>query len=163
MVKGKSMSDLIFDLANKSDIPELVRLRIAYIEEDFGSVSEEGRRAMEEQLPDYFERRLGRELNIFVARAGGRLVAAAQLLIIEKPANPNMPNGLIGEVYSVFTEKEYRGRGICTQLMKDLVAFARAKKLSFVDLRATDEGYPVYKKVGFADRTSKYKDMRLNI
>ncbi len=157
------MSDLIFDTANKSDIPELVRLRIAYIEDDYGFVTEEGRRAMEEQLPDYFERRLGRELNIFVARAEGRLVAAAHLLIIEKPANPNMPNGLIGEVYSVFTEKEYRGRGICTQLMKDLVDFARAKKLSFVDLKATDEGYPVYKKVGFTDQASKYKDMRLNM
>ena len=157
------MSDLIFDTANKDDIPELVRLRIAYIEDDFGSVSESERRAMEEQLPGYFEKKLGRELNVFVARAEGRLVAVAYLLIIEKPANPNMPNGLVGEVYSVFTEKEYRGKGICTRIMKDLVEFAREKHLSFVDLKATDKGYPVYKKVGFADKTSKYRDMRLDM
>lgn len=66
------MSDLIFDLANKSDIPELVRLRIAYIEKDFGSVSEEGRRAMEDQLPDYFERRLGgSSISSLQGRKGG--------------------------------------------------------------------------------------------
>ena len=34
-----------------------------------------------------FDRRLGKELIAFVARAEGRLVAAAYLLIIEKPAN----------------------------------------------------------------------------
>jgi len=28
---------------------------------------------------------------------------------------------------------------------------------------ATDEGYPVYKKVGFEERTQKYIDMRLKL
>jgi len=157
------MSNVIFDMAGKDDISELVRLRIAYMIDDFGTISEYERQCMEEQLPGYFDRRLGKELVAFVARAEGRLVAAAYLLIIEKPANPFLPNGLDGEVLSVYTESEYRGKGICTQLMKNMIEFAKENKLCRIDLMATDEGYPVYKKVGFEDRAQKYIDMRLKL
>lgn len=50
------MSSIVFDMAGIDDIPELVRLRIAYMIDDFGSISEYERRCMEEQLPDYFDR-----------------------------------------------------------------------------------------------------------
>ena len=153
--------NLIFDKANLNDIPELIRLRIAYMIDDFGSICDYERQCMEEQLPGYFERKLGKELIAFVARAEGRLVAAAYLLIIEKPANPYLPNGLDAEVLSVYTENEYRGQGICTQLMRNMIAYARENKICRIDLMATDEGYPIYKKIGFEDKKQKYTDMRL--
>ena len=162
MINSKKHT-IVFDTANKDDIPELIRLRLAYIIDDYGSISESEHQAMEEQLPDYFERRLGKELIAFVARAEGRLVAAAYLLIIEKPANPSMPNGLVGEVFSVFTEREYRCKGISTRLMNDMIAYAREKRLCHIYLKATDEGYSLYKKLGFEDTNQKYKDMRLNL
>ena len=155
------MSNVIYDTAGINDISELIRLRIAYMTDDFGSITEYERHCMEEQLPDYFERRLGKELIAFVARAEGRLVAAAYLLIIEKPANPFLPNGLDGEVLSVYTEDEYRGQGICTKLMKNMIEYAKENKLCRIDLMATDEGYPIYKKAGFEDKSQKYKDMRI--
>ena len=157
------MDDLIFDTAGKNDIPELIRLRIAYMIDDYGSVSDADRRAMEEQLPGYFERKLGRELVAFVARDGERLVATAFLLIVEKPANPAFLNGLEGEVLNVFTEKEYRGRGISTRLLNEMIAYAKEKHLCRLDLKATDEGYKLYQKLGFAERTQKYRDMRLEL
>ncbi|MBE5870103.1 MAG: GNAT family N-acetyltransferase [Lachnospiraceae bacterium] len=157
------MSTIRFDTAGKNDISELIRLRIAYMIDDFGSISDYERQCMEEQLPGYFERRLGKELIAFVARAEGRLVAAAYLLIIEKPANPFLSNGLDGEVLSVYTENEYRGQGICTQLMKNMIEYAKENELCRIDLMATDEGYPIYKKVGFEDKVQKYIDMRLEL
>ncbi len=157
------MDEIKFDTGTKEDIQELVRLRIAYMIDDFGSISDYERECMENQLPDYFERRLGKELIAFIARAEGRLVAAAYLLIIEKPANPFLPNGLDGEVLSVYTEEAYRGKGICTQLMKNMIAYAKANKLCRIDLVATQDGYPLYKKIGFEDRKQKYLDMRLKL
>lgn len=157
------MNNVTFDTANKDDISELIRLRLAYIIDDYGSISEQECQSMEEQLLDYFERRLGKELIAFVARAEGRLVAAAYLLVIEKPANPSMPNGLVGEVFSVFTEKEYRGKGISSRLMNDMIEYAREKHLCHIDLKATDEGYSLYKKLGFEDNSRNYKDMRLKL
>ena len=89
--------------------------------------------------------------------------AAAYLLIIEKPANPFFLNGLDSEVLSVYTEEEYRGKGICTSLMKNMIEYAREHQICRVDLAATDEGYPIYKKLGFEDKAQKYTDMRLKL
>ena len=61
---------ITFDIAKEEDIEELIRLRIAYMKDDFGSVSEEEKAGMESQLPDYFKRKLGTELIAFTARDG---------------------------------------------------------------------------------------------
>lgn len=157
------MEDIVFDTADKNDIDELVRLRIAYIRDDFGSISDEEELNLKSRLPDYFEKELGDHLIAFVARAEGRLVAAAYLLIVEKPANPSMPTGLCGEVLSVFTEESYRGKGICSHLMTELVTFAKERGFSRIDLLATEDGYHVYKKLGFEENRHHYKEMRLKL
>ena len=75
--------EIKYDIATKDDINELIRLRIAYMMDDFGSVSEDERIALEKQLPDYFLRKLGSELIAFVARDENRIVSVAYLLIID--------------------------------------------------------------------------------
>ena len=157
------MSSLVFGIAEKDDIPELIRLRLAYMTADYGSISESERQAMEEQLPGYFERRLGKDLIVFIARSKDRIVATAYLLIIEKPANPSLPNGLEGEVLNVFTEEEYRGQGISTRLLEELIKYAEEKHLCRIELKATEEGYYLYKKLGFEEKNEKYTDMRLKL
>ena len=154
------MSDIVFDEASKEDINELIRMRIAYMIDDFGSVSEEERKGMETQLPDYFDRKLGTELIAFVARDEDRIVSVAYLHIIEMPANSILLNGMYGEVLSVYTEPEYRGKGLCTRLMQNLVEYGRKIGLGRIDLSATDAGYPVYAKIGFKEKEHRYRDMR---
>ena len=154
---------IIFGEATKEDINELVRMRIAYMKDDFGSVSEHERQCMEAQLPDYFERKLGTELVAFVAKDGERIVSVAYLHIIEMPANSILLNGLYGEVLSVYTEPEYRGRGLCSTLMRNLVEYGKKRGLGRIDLSATDEGYPIYAKVGFKDKEHRYRDMRMKL
>lgn len=157
------MENIVFDTANISDIPELVRLRIAFAETDLGSVSESDKREMEANLPDYYTRKLGKELMAFVARDGERIVATVYLLTIEMPSSPKFLNGLNGEIFSVYTEKEYRRRGISSQLLKNLIDYAKEKRLCRLDLSATSEGYPVYKKLGFVEKAQDYTDMRMKL
>ena len=149
-----------YGIATKEDINELIRLRIAYMIDDFGSVSEKERLGMVKQLPDYFERKLGTELVAFVARCGGRIVSVAYLHITEMPANSILLSGIYGDVLSVYTEPEYRGRGLCTALMKNLVEYGKKAGLGRIDLKATDAGYPIYEKVGFKAAEHRYRDMR---
>ena len=152
--------NIIFDEASKDDIKELVRLRIAYMIDDFGEVSDHERECMEKQLPDYFNRKLGNELIAFIAKDDNQIVSVAYLHIIEMPANSILLNGLYGEVLNVYTEPEYRGKGLCTQLIKNLIEYGKKRGLGRVDLSATKEGYPIYKKVGFFDKEHRYTDMR---
>lgn len=152
--------NILFGEASKDDIEQLIRLRIAYMIDDFGGVSDHEKKCMEKQLPDYFDRKLGDELIAFVAKEGNRIVSVAYLHIIEMPANSILLNGLYGEVLSVYTEPEYRGKGLCTQLIRNLVEYGKKRGLGRVDLSATKEGYPIYVKVGFVDKEQRYMDMR---
>ena len=154
------MSEIIFDTADLNDISELVRLRIAYMIDDFGGVSDYERECMEKQLPDYFNRKLGDELIVFVAKDNNRIVSVAYLHIIEMPANSILLNGIYGEVLSVYTEPEYRGKGLCTKLMQNLIAYGKERGLGRVDLSATKDGYPIYSKMGFVEKENRYTDMR---
>ncbi len=160
--------NITFEIATKDDIDELIRLRLAYMIDDFGSVTDEEKAGMEKQLPDYFERKLGTELVAFVARdedrsanGTGNIVSVAYLHIIEMPANSILLSGLFGDVLSVYTEPEYRGKGLCTQLMKNLIEYGQKRGLGRIDLKATDEGYPIYEKVGFKETKHRYRDMKL--
>ena len=69
-----------YGLATKDDIEELIQLRIAYMIDDFGSVSEVEKDGMEKQLPGYFERKLGTELIAFVARYNDRISAGFHMI-----------------------------------------------------------------------------------
>ena len=150
-----------FSNATKADINQLTELRIAYILEDQKTVSDEDMQSMKKSLPLYFEKHLNQDCFGFVARDGKTVAAVALLQIIEKPANPHFINGLVGEVLSVYTRPEYRRQGLCLNLMKLLIESGKEKGLDKIQLKATEDGYPVYKKTGFVDSESEYKEMVL--
>ena len=156
--------NIVFGEATKDDIDELIRMRIAYMKDDFGSVSEHEKECMENQLRDYFGRKLGTELVAFVAKDveknTEKIVSVACLHIIEMPANSVLLNGFYGTVLSVFTENEYRGKGLCTKLMQNLIAYGKERGLGRIDLSATNDGYRIYEKLGFKEKDNRYREMR---
>ena len=138
----------------KKDIPELIELRMAYLAADFGSIEEDDERAIRKTLPGYFERHLGDDLIAFAMRdddGTGPVASIALMLVSEKPANPRFPNGHIGTVFNVYTVPEHRRRGLAREVMSALVADTASRKLDLVELNATDEGYDLYRSIGFAD------------
>ena len=133
-------------------VDELIELRMAYLVADFGELAAQDEASIRAALPSYFERHLERDLIAFVARdKSGAIASVALLLVSEKPANPRFVNGQIGTVFNVFTVPEYRRQGLAGQVMGELLAHARALNLDLVELNATDEGYPLYRSLGFED------------
>ncbi len=44
--------------------------------------------------------------------------------------------------------------------MNNLIEYGKNIGLGRIDLSATDEGYPIYAKVGFKEKDHRYHDMR---
>lgn len=153
--------NIIYREATKEDYAELIQLRIRDMKEDYKEVSSHVEECMRKQLADYFNRKLGKELFIFIAKDEERLVSTAYLMVIEGPANVWITNGLYGEVRGVYTLPEYRGKGICTQLMADLVECGRKIGLSEIKLESTTDGYSIYKNVGFKDEDNDFAVMKI--
>lgn len=147
-----------FGKAEEKDLQELVRLRLAYLEEDFGSLSDEQRGQVEETLPDYLRRRLNRELLVYTAREE-EICACVWLLAVEKPASPAFPSGRTGFVMNVYTAPHCRRQGVATRLLRMMLEEAREMGMDVVELKATDAGYPVYRKIGFTDTPMSHRPM----
>lgn len=152
-----------FGQASLNDVAELVRLRIGYLTADFGALDPKQEEDLWRELPAYFELHLDYDLLAFVARddESGAIVCCAWLLLVTKPPSPRFPHGQTGTLFNVYTVPEHRRRGLASQVMERLIAAARDLKLDVIELHATDEGYPLYRSLGFADDSSTHVAMRL--
>ncbi len=149
-----------FERAGIDDICALTDLRIAYLLEDHGFISEEEQQLIRANLMIYFKEHLNRDLLVWVCRENGIIVSCCFLCIIEKPASPAFINGKTGTILNVYTLPEYRKRGIAKKLLSMLLAEAENRGLDFVELKATESGYNLYKSLGFEDAASKYHNMK---
>ena len=148
--------------ATVADIDELIELRLAYLTDDFGELDGEQVLQLREVLPGYFQWHLQRDLLAFVARDDeGCMVSCAWLLLVEKPPSPRFPNGRTGVLFNVYTRPAWRRRGLARQVMGALIEESYQRQLDVIELHATDDGYPLYRSLGFADDSNTHKAMRM--
>lgn len=152
---------MIFDKATKKDIGVLAEFRISYLQEDLGVISDENLELMQATLPSYYEKRLNKDLIVYVTRDEMDIVSCAFLLIVEKPMSPSFITGKTGTVLNVYTKSEYRKRGYAKKLITMMLEDAKAEGVSVIELKATEDGYSLYKSVGFEDVVAKYHNMKI--
>lgn len=146
--------------ADLRDLDELVALRLAYLTDDFGELSLAQQESLALELPPYLRTHVNRDLTIHVAR-DERIVSCAWLLRVEKPPSPRFPHGRTGILFNVYTLPSRRHQGLASAVMRQLLDEARSLELDVVELNATDDGYPLYCSLGFADDSSTHKPMRM--
>ena len=140
--------------AGAGDTGALTELRLAYLREDRGQLTDAEENALRASLPGYFTAHLDRDLFVYVIREGRAIAACAFLLVAEKPMSPAFINGRTGTVMNVYTVPDRRRRGLAKKVMEALLAGADGMDLSRVELKATPGGYPLYKALGFDEETS---------
>ena len=146
--------------AGTEDIEALVKMRLSYLIEDNGSLDSQHLTAIKRELPGYFQAHLDKDLFVYVIRDGQNIVSCAFFLIVEKPMSPAFINGRTGMVLNVYTCPSYRRRGCAKIIMEALLSEAKKMEISVIELKATEDGYPLYHSVGFEDDGSKYHIMR---
>jgi GNAT superfamily N-acetyltransferase len=93
------------------------------------------------------------------------IIAGAGIIMREVPPFPiRHKNGEImiaegrqGLIVNVFTEPEWRRRGLAKLLMKTIIAWSREQNLDGLVLHASDDGRALYEQLGFISTT----EMRL--
>lgn len=157
------MSDFTFEKAGIEELDSLIKLRIEYLLEDNGAIPQEKLAKISEKLPVYFRRHLNKDCFVYAAKSENKIVSCCFLIVSEKPSNTDFLNGVVGTVMNVYTNPVYRRKGLAGKLLKMLLADAEKMRLDFVELKATDAGYNLYKSIGFEDAVSKYHNMRIVI
>lgn len=163
-IKGGIRYNMCFvhiEKADINDIEQLVGLRTAYLLEDYGDVPQEKLAEISEKLPNYFRRHLNKDCFVYAAKSENEIVSCCFLIVAEKPSNPSFINGVVGTVMNVYTKPANRRKGLAGRLMKMLLEDSEKMGLDFVELKATDMGYSLYRSLGFEDSVSKYHNMKI--
>jgi ribosomal protein S18 acetylase RimI-like enzyme len=71
------------------------------------------------------------------------------VLLCPWPANPKDPCTERAVILNVYTEPEFRRRGVAREIMVTIMAWVKARGLRAVNLHASHEGRALYEKLGF--------------
>ena len=135
-------------------------MRLNYLIEENGSLDAQDLATIRKELPGYFQVHLDKDLFVYVIRDGQTIASCAFLLIVEKPMSPAFINGRTGIVLNVYTCPAYRRRGCARRIMEALLSEAKRMEISVIELKATADGYPLYRSVGFQEDISRYRIMK---
>jgi GNAT superfamily N-acetyltransferase len=118
---------------------------------DMGNRDEEAHRLMlvnaEAFLRDAMPR--GRYRGWLAETADDKVVAGAGVTIVDWPGSPADPAPFRAWVQNVYTEPEFRRRGLARLLMERAVAWCRAEGMANISLHASEFGRPLYESLGF--------------
>lgn len=154
---------MIMRKATIDDIDILIKIRLDYLIADRGNLTEKEEAAIRIQLPTYYSNNINNNFIAIFAEVDNKVVAAAFMAISEKPANPAFITGKTGTLLNVFTYPEYRRMGLATKVINQVIDEAKQLGVSSIDLSATADGKPLYEKLGFTERKSKYTEMKLQL
>lgn len=140
-----------------SDLPAFIGLRLRQLREEGATQTIDLRPA----LTDYYTRHMADDTFVsWLAVDDGRIVATSGMSFVEKPPYYGCPSGRIGLLSGMFTEPEYRRRGIARQLLGRVVDEARSRGCGVVQITASDVGTLLYADFGF-ERNDNFMQYRL--
>ena len=101
-------------------------------------------------LKDYSTRHMADDTFVaWLALDGDKIIGTSGMSLVEKPPYFSCPSGKIGLLSSMFTDKEYRRKGIASELLKRVVDEARNYGCGIVQITASDMGVKLYTAFGF--------------
>lgn len=128
--------------------------------EDMGYSDAAALSAMVSATADYLEKAMPEgSFRSWLACDEGKIVAGGAVVISPWPAHAYEPECRRATILNIYTEPEYRRRGIARQLMETIIAWCKQQGFARVTLHASDYGKPLYKSLGFEESN----EMRLNL
>lgn len=145
------MADLEFRMATLDDSPIITHHRNAmFADMNVGTV--ESRAQMDVNYDIWLRREFsnGHYLGWF-ACDDDLIVAGAGLWLIDNAPSPDGFAGRLPYLLNVYTEAEYRKRGLARQLVTQAIDYCRDNGYPKIRLHASIYGRPLYEQLGFVD------------
>ena len=130
----------------EADLTTFIQMRITQLreegaKEDFDLVP---------ALKDYYKRHLSDGTFVsWLALDGDKIIGTSGMSFVEKPPYFGCPSGRIGLLSSMFTNPDYRRKGIAKELLHRVVEEARAYGCGAIQITASDMGVKLYTAYGF--------------
>ena len=137
-----------FRKATIEEIPQLVDCRVRQLIDEGQTPDKDITGANIEFFHEYFARG---QMEEWVCEDEGRIVATGAIIWYRFPPSFDNGAGLKAYITNIYTDPEYRGRGIAPKMLELLEERAREEGACRIWLEASKWGKPVYKKYGFQE------------
>lgn len=138
--------EIAYRLFTEADIDRFIEMRISQLREEGAKEDID----LVPALRDYYTRHFADGTFIsWLACDGDRIIGTSGMSIVEKPPYFRCPTGRIGLLSSMFTDKNYRRRGIARELLSRVVNEAKSRGCGCVQITASDMGVLLYTDFGF--------------
>jgi GNAT superfamily N-acetyltransferase len=86
---------------------------------------------------------------LVVEALGGAIVASGGVWFRSEQPRPENSRQTVPYILSMYTEPEYRGRGLAGRIVREAVRICRARGFARVALHAARRARPMYRRLGF--------------
>jgi GNAT superfamily N-acetyltransferase len=142
-------SEITIRPATPDDIPEILRQRRAMYE-DMNYRDTESLTVMATLSAEYLAKHIPEgSFRAWLACDTERPVAGGALIISPWPAHPYDLECRRATILNVYTDHQYRRRGIARQLLQTIIAWCGHAGFARVTLHASEDGRHLYESLGF--------------
>lgn len=142
--------EIVIREARLEDVAEIVRHR-RRMYEDMGERDARALEAMQASTSAFLEKAIPAGLfrGWLAQTQAGRVVAGGGMMIVPWLSRPADPEPRRAWILNVYTDPEYRRRGIARRLMQTMIEWCRQAGFQSVCLHTSDDGRPLYESLGF--------------
>lgn len=139
-------------IAQKKDLKEISRFR-TQIWLDYGVIKKEDFKKIEKMNLLYFRKMFrNKRIHIPMFKNPDREILSIGIgIILEKPPVNFEKNGMEGYIFNMFTQEEYRGKGLATVVLEEIMKFFRDAGIKKVILNSNASSRHLYLKNGFCE------------
>ena len=143
---------IVYKKLTEAELDTFISMRISQLTEEYtneGKTVPEGVN-LESSLKDFYHKHMADGTFVsWLAMDGDRIVGTSGMSFVEKPPYFGCPSGRMGLLSSMFTDPDYRRKGIAKELLSRVVEEARAYGCGTVQIMASDMGVLLYTDFGF--------------
>lgn len=141
---------IIYKRAAAEDIEQLTETRIRVLRAANKLSPDTDMSEVERQSYEYYRQALSDGTHIaYLVFDGSRFVGAGGVSFYRVMPTYHNPSGCKAYIMNMYTDPEYRRRGIARGTLDRLISDARERGITSISLEATEMGRPLYEKYGF--------------
>ena len=138
--------DVTYKKLTEKELDTFIKMRINQLREEGATEDID----LVPNLKDYYKRHMADGTFVsWLAMDGDKIIGTSGMSFVEKPPYFGCPSGRIGLLSSMFTNPNYRRKGIAKELLSRVVSEAKEYGCGTVQITASDMGVKLYTDFGF--------------